>query len=237
MTYRRKEQIGDCTLYLGDCLEVLPTLALGKVDAVVTDPPYGIEHQTNGQIFKSAVSIHGDNSLQAAEDVRAWARRGGTACCMFFSPFRPMGGWRSVLCWSKGVQVGAGGDRETCWKRDLEMIGVENNGPLQGNRDSAVLHFAALVAKPSGHFAEKPVALMEYLVRKLDAQTILDPFMGSGTTLVACAKLGRRGIGIEIEPKYFDIARRRVEAVYREPRLELPEPEKPEQVSMFEGRV
>ena len=71
----------------------------------------------------------------------------------------------------------------------------------------------------------KPVALMEWCLGFLpNADTILDPFMGSGTTLVACAKLGRRGIGIELDPDYFDIACKRVEEAYRQPDLFVDQP-------------
>lgn len=77
----------------------------------------------------------------------------------------------------------------------------------------------------AGHPTQKPVALMEWCLGFLpDAKTILDPFMGSGTTLVACAKLGRAGIGIELDPDYFDIACRRVEQAYRQPDLFIPAP-------------
>jgi site-specific DNA-methyltransferase (adenine-specific)/modification methylase len=77
----------------------------------------------------------------------------------------------------------------------------------------------------AAHPSQKPVELMVWSIEQIgDTETILDPFMGSGTTGVACVKLGRKFIGIEIEPKYFDIACRRIEAATREPRLPLPEP-------------
>jgi len=92
---------------------------------------------------------------------------------------------------------------------------------LAANRDGRV------------HPTQKPVALMEWCLGFLpDAQTILDPFMGSGTTLVACAKLGRKGIGIELDPDYFEIACRRVEQAYRQPDLFVPQPKKPTQEAM-----
>ncbi len=153
----------------------------------------------------------------------------------FCSPYVPLpGDWRNVLCWNKGAHVGGGGDRDTCWKRDWEMICVSRHaGALAGGRDSAVLNFTSLFAKPSGHFAEKPVALMEYLVAKVQAKRVLDPFMGSGTTGVACVRLGRRFVGIELEPKYFDIAVKRIERAFEDQALfaDLP---KPEQMT-FEG--
>ena len=209
--------IGNATLYLGDCREILPTL--WQIDAVVTDPPYGINHRTNGQWFKSAQAIEGDDSTESAEWVRGLAKRRAWTNCMFFSPYAPLQGFRSVLVWNKGQHVGIGGDRETCWKRDFELIGVEGNGPLIGPRDSAVIYEPALLPPPSGHFAEKPVRLLSKLIIKLDAHAVADPFMGSGTTGVACANLGRKFIGIEIDPGYFKIACERIAAAYSQQRL------------------
>ena len=82
------------------------------------------------------------------------------------------------------------------------------------------------------HKNEKPLALMTRLIAWISGGTILDPFMGSGTTGVACLRLGRRFIGIEIEPKYFDIACRRIEEEHKRPRLSLPEPKRAEQMEL-----
>ena len=83
------------------------------------------------------------------------------------------------------------------------------------------------------HPCEKPVPLMLWCLGFLpDAKTILDPFMGSGTALVACAKLGRHGTGIELDPEYFDIACKRVEEAYRQPDLFVAPPKAPEQQAM-----
>lgn len=204
-----RAQIGDCTLYRADCRDVLPTLSI--VGAVVVDPPYGIAHSTHGQIFANAKRIAGDESLDIANDVREWSRERDTPLCMFFSPYRPMSGFRNVLCWSKGAHVGIGGDRETCWKRDFELIGVERNGPLSGLRDSAVLSINAVSPPPSEHFAEKPVSLMRYLIEKLDVPSVLDPCMGSGSTIVAAVELGLPAIGIETDTRWFDCSCRRIE--------------------------
>lgn len=206
------------TLYHGDCLEILPTLAAGSVDAVITDPPYGIGFKSHGQLFRASKEIAGDDSISVVMHVLSLTEGTPTAC--FYSAYHPLPvSWRSILVWSKGPQVGIGGDRETCWKRDFEMIGVRSNLPLNGGRDSSVLSaYPAMVRKPSGHFAEKPVELITYLVMKLTQpnEVVLDPFMGSGTTGVACVQTGRSFIGIEIDKGYFDIAKARIEKAQAE---------------------
>jgi site-specific DNA-methyltransferase (adenine-specific) len=211
-----KVQIGECTLYRGDCREVLPELY--DPDAVVTDPPYGINLKSHGGMFVGMTPIAGDESLDIANYVRSWAGWRKCACLMFFSPYKPMTGWRNVLCWSKGDHVGRGGDPKKCWHRNFELIGVEGNGPLNGKRQSAVLRFNAISPNFVGmvHPAEKPLPLMVYLVEKITnaGGSVLDPFMGSGTTGVACVKTGRKFVGIELDPAHFATACRRIEAAY-----------------------
>lgn len=203
------------TLYHGDCMDVLRQLPAGSVDAVVTDPPYGIAHASHGGRFRRAKRIAGDDSLALAAAVYRWCKAGAVPLAMFFSPYRPpRTKWRSVLVWDKGAHVGIGGDRRTCWKRDFELLGVAFNRPLNGKRDSAVLAYPALLPPPTGHVAEKPVRLMRYLVQKLTRPggTVFDPFMGGGTTGVACLQTGRRFIGCEISPEYFAVAEKRIRA-------------------------
>ena len=195
------------TLMLGDCRELLPSL--GPVDALISDPPYGIAFRSNGQWFVGADPIAGDDGTDSAEFVRKWV--GSLPLVMFFSPYRPMDGWRSVLVWDKGEHVGIGGDRETCWKRDHELIGVSGNGNLNGRRDSSMLRYLAVSPPPSGHVAEKPEPLMRYLLWKLGVADVCDPFMGSGTTLVAAKRLGIRAIGVEVEEKWCEIAAKRLQ--------------------------
>jgi site-specific DNA-methyltransferase (adenine-specific) len=223
-------EIGDARLALGDCREVLPTL--GKVDAVVTDPPYGIGYDTSS--LKSAGAqqfalIEGDNtepdlgvlfSLDCPKIVfgannfpsqlphrgrwLCWDKRGGIEAAdkMLGSPFE--------LAWE---------DRKTGYDR---MIRVLHGGTV--NADGAGVR--------REHPTQKPIELMKRCVLSLCAGTILDPFMGSGTTGVACAKLGRKFIGIEIEPKYFDIACRRIEAAYKQPDLFIEKPAPAKQEAM-----
>lgn len=216
---------GTVRLWRGDCLEVMATWPDGAVDAVVTDPPYGINHRSNGQRFIKAEIIAGDDSDSVATAIQKWCGD-LVPLVMFFSPYRFLDfGWRNVLVWDKGEHVGIGGDRRKCWKRDFEMIGVRANGDLSGKRQSAILRFPALLPPPTGHVAEKPVTLLKYLIWKLGASLIADPCLGSGTTGVAAVRLGRQFWGVEIEEGYFHIARERIEAeLKRYPLWEAPQP-------------
>lgn len=222
MTFR-EEIIGDCRLILGDCLEVMPTL--GKVDAVVTDPPYGIgEHggacRTRGAPgYAKHENLGWDTKrpewlgclLEYGDDQIVW---GGN---YFADLLPPTMGW---LYWRK-LMGGDFSDGELAWT----------------SRQRALREF---VKCPKGidkrHPCEKPVELMQWCLGFLpNAKTILDPFMGSGTTGVACVNLDRKFIGIEIEPKYFDISCKRIEEAYRQPRLfNEPEP-KPVQTNLLDG--
>ena len=219
----REEIIGDCTLYLGDCLEVMPTL--DPVDAVLTDPPYGIGE--DGGRFRGRrggghrilpkdgwdAARPGPNAFEAMLLVsRHQIIWGGN----YFADLLPASkGW---LYWDK-LMGGDFADGELAWT----------------SLDRALRKFTRC-NKDHGkqHPTQKPVALMQWCLGFLpNAQTILDPFMGSGTTGVACVNLGRKFIGIELEPKYFDIACKRIEEAYRQPRLfEEPAP-KPVQEKLF----
>lgn len=200
--YRDMRQIGDCTLYLGDCLELLPLL--GKVDAVVTDPPYGIgfgAKHTKWSANRGVVLGDWDREipditplLGIGKDQIIW---GGER---FALPVTR--GW---LTWAKPDAAPTFASTEFAWT----------------SMDRPVRHFVYSVGATNGervgHPTQKPLALMGWCLGFVpEAQTILDPFMGSGTTGVACVKLGRKFIGIEIEPKYFDIACRRIEDAYKQ---------------------
>jgi len=218
----RKETIGDAVLYLGDCLEILPTLT--KVDAVVTDPPYGISYRSGMTGHNGGTALPGicsDEDTAARDSVIEWA---GDSPGLYFGSWRKTRPepCRMVLVWHKGIHVGMG-DLSIPWKPNIEEIYVIGSG-FQGHRGSAVLDYPAPVSWNStkhgrSHAHEKPLSLMAELVSKCPIGTILDPFMGSGTTGVACANLGRKFIGIEIEERYFDIACERIEAAYAQGRL------------------
>ena len=236
----RIEQLSpDITLYLGDCREILPTLP--KVDAVVTDPPYGIDYDPqvhrlyNGE-QNGRDKIAGDScepDLSALFALRChkviW---GATNFCRQL-PHR--GRW---VCWHKRSHVTTansmpGSDFELAWMdstngfyKYINIVhgGCVNDDSVHGNNEKRL------------HPTQKPVRLMQFCIHQCnDATVILDPFMGSGTTGVACVRLERKFIGIEIEPNYFDIACRRISNELKQPRLPFVEPKaKPKTAELFQ---
>lgn len=208
--------MSDCRLILGDCLEVLRTLGPGSVDAVVTDPPYGIALSDHDPVFsrrKLSATIAGDACQSVGAAVLGWAQEEGLPTVAFASPYKPWPGrWRNLLVWDKGPAVGRGGDPAKCWKRTWELIQVTRNNKLRRGRGEAVIREHVSPAHYTMHPAAKPVRLMVTLIEQLTrpGDTVLDPFMGSGTTGVACVQSGRRFVGVEIDPAYFAVAERRV---------------------------
>ena len=214
----KRIEIGpDVVLYQGDCLEILPTLEAGSVDAVVTDPPYGIALRNGdvGGLRRAAgYGIANDHDQAAGEAALRWAMENHKPTAAFASPWKPwQGEWRNLIVWDKGGAVGGGGDTATCLKRSWELIQVRGNGPLHGGRDESVWQHHIVPSDTVDHIAAKPVGLlMRVLTKFAFGNTILDPFMGSGTTGVACLRTGRKFIGIEIDEHYFNVARKRIEA-------------------------
>jgi DNA modification methylase len=224
----KEERIGDCRLILGDCLEVMPLI--GRVDAVVTDPPYGMAFQSNHRIIKhSAIANDCDtNLLRWACEIHVLHSK---YIWMRWDNLRDVSMPRSLITWVKNNH--SMGDLEHEHGRQTEVCafyrGPEHKWPKQRPTD-------VVQAPRTGnefHPTEKPVQLMQIVVG-WTIGTILDPFMGSGTTLVACAKLGRKGIGIELDPEYFDIACRRVEQAYRQPDLFIAPPKPAPQQEGFD---
>jgi DNA modification methylase len=226
----RVEHIGAHTLYLGDCRDVLPTL--GKVDAVVTDPPYGIGQDKGFDGFggfggfgepirRRQYEGQWDDTRPDEDLIRLIAASAPKVIMwggQYFADLLPARGkW---LWWDKCQTMPTFGDGEMAW---TNLDGVAPKKFVYSNN--------GLMAKERGrvHPTQKPVAVMSWCLGLLpSAQTILDPFMGSGTTGVACEQLGRKFIGIELDPQYFDIACRRIDEATRQPRLALDAPQKPQ---------
>ena len=195
-------------IYHGDCREILPHLP--KVDLVLTDPPYGINHASGHGASWEHTCIEGDESTDLRDQVITFYDN--TPMLIFGSWKRPKPEHtRQVLIFDKGPAFGMG-DLSFPWKNSFEEIYVLGDG-WEGSRDEAVLRGHMQVSwesKGRVHPNQKPVSLLAYLMSKHPAQTILDPFMGSGTTLRAAKDLGRQCIGIELEEKYCEIAAKRL---------------------------
>lgn len=201
------------TLYNADCRDVLPTL--GRVDAVVTDPPYGINIAANPVRQK-----HTRSDWDAAAPDHAvfhLIRSAATKQIIWGGNYFDLPPTQRFLVWDK-VQP------ENFSLAMCEQAWTNLDGP-------AKLFRRHVVSYDKDHPTQKPRELMEWCIGFLpDARTILDPFMGSGTTGVAAVKLGRRFIGIEIEPRYFDIACKRISDALKQPDMfvERPAPAKQE---------
>lgn len=241
----RVETIGDATLYLGDCLEILPTLP--KVDAVITDPPFEAEaHTLQRRINRS--DSRGESGDVITPEPLDFAPITETQRINASYVIREMcDGWALLFCQAEAVSK---------WKETLEaagakykraMVWIKRDGMPQYSGDRPGMGYESIVAvwcgpgksawngggkhgvfdipkgEPLryGHPTQKPERLMRDLVGLFTNEdaTVLDPFMGSGTTGVACANLGRKFIGIEIEPKYFEIACERITNAYRQQRM------------------
>ena len=199
----RVEHIGDATLYCGDCRDVLPTL--GAVDAVVTDPPYGIgfaAQPTTGQRRAGMVpSSWDDKTVDALPSILSV----GAIQVVWGGNYYPLPQSRGWLSWFKPDAPPSMGSFELAWTNQ------------DRNSRQISCSISATNAERCGHPTQKPLAVMVWTLGQFpNAATILDPFMGSGTTGVACARLNRKFIGIEIEPSYFDIACRRIEEAQRQ---------------------
>jgi DNA modification methylase len=225
MTFE-KQTIGTATLYCGDCMEVLPTL--GRFDACITDPPYGIgadkgKQQINkfkgGKAFASSFNPENtwDDSRPNVDLLKLVVDFGGVSILWggnyFADLLPPQGKW---LWWDKCQTMPTFGDGELAWtnlKGTTPKKFVWANNKILADRIER------------HHPTQKPLELMLWCIEQAgNPQTILDPFMGSGTTGVAAIQLGRTFTGIEREAKYFDIACKRIEQAYAQGQLFDPAP-------------
>jgi len=217
-------------LRLGDCLEIMKTLPDGCVDAVVTDPPYGIAWEGN-QRFSGGNTRRGKGTRHAriigdAEpfDPTPWLEMGVPVVLWGANHFwnrLPPGG---ALIWQKRNEHALGtflSDAEIAYTNVGHGVYVFHKvfaGSLRAVDGGLGAYEGSL------HPNQKPVALMAWAIERMkvpQGATILDPFMGSGTTGVACVRTGRNFIGIEIDPGYFEIAKRRIEEAQLQMRLPL----------------
>jgi DNA modification methylase len=194
------------TIYHGDCREILPELL--KVDLILTDPPYGIGAYSAGSMGGGVLAKQScfeattwDSTPAAVEHIiprgRAVIIWGGN-----YFGLPPSPGW---LVWDKRNGANFFADCELAWTNlqiAVRLISYRWQGMLQENMAEKDVRL---------HPTQKPIAVMAWCIRLAgDIRTILDPFMGSGTTLRAAKDLGRKAIGIEIEERYCEIAARRM---------------------------
>lgn len=196
----RVEHVGAATLYEGDCRVILPTLA--KTDVVITDPPYGIGERMKGGTWGAAPKYADFRGWDTAPDAETLAAiiAHASAVVIWGGNYFGLPPGRCWLAWDKQNAVPTMADIELAWtnfdrpaKRLSCPVGVHEHG----------------------HPTEKPLKLMQWCVAMTKGD-VLDPYMGSGTTGVACMRLGRRFVGVEIEPRYFDIACKRIEEAQRQ---------------------
>jgi DNA modification methylase len=212
----RKEILAEgVELYLGDCREILPTL--GRVDACISDPPYGMgwdgkvsrgpnsNGSQGGKAKHYGVTIHGDDAKFTAAPFLKYPN-----CLLWgFNHFPEQLTKGRALVWIKRSDEAFGS-----FLSDAELAWCSVGHGVYCFRDQSLM----ADTKNRAHPTQKPVPLMKWCIEQFPkAEVILDPFMGSGTTGVAAVKLGRKFIGIEIEPKYFDVARKRIQAAIDAP--------------------
>ena len=204
---------GGITIYHGDCREVLPTLDLAGA-VCITDPPYGIDHESNHVCETTTApwmnsTIANDNSTEARDQILS--RFADWVCFASFKAPAPTG-YRGLVIWDKGPASGMG-DLSFPWKASFEPVYIAGSC-WSGRRDEGVLKDRWIVTRASMgrvHPNEKPISLMAEFIDKTPAEaTIVDPFAGSGSTLVAAKLSGRKAIGIEIEERYCEIAAKRL---------------------------
>lgn len=217
----REEIIGECRLINADCREILPTLQ--HVDAVVTDPPYGIGENerkvaSRGKLARPVDygAFSWDNATADAQLIQQ-IRAKSEHQIIFGGNYYDLPASSCWLVWDKKNGDNDFADCELAWtnlRKAVRRIEWTWNGMIRKGHEERV------------HPTQKPLGVMSWCLTHLpaDCRTILDPFMGSGTTGVACVKAGLAFIGIEREPKYYEIALKRIEAATKEPRLPLPEP-------------
>jgi site-specific DNA-methyltransferase (adenine-specific) len=253
MSRFRTETIGDCTLILGDCLEILADI---RADHVISDPPYEDElHKAMGRIQRNdgremvqdlgfdGVNV-GRSAIAAAcveassgwvilftlaEGVRAWrddlqaAKAKWDTTCFWVKPdasprFNGQGAARGAECFV------------TCW------AGTGYRRWNGGGKRGVYTH-CVNTGRQGEHPTEKPVPLMRELVADFTqpGETVCDPFMGSGTTGVACVEMGRAFIGIEQNERWFDLSCRRIAEAVKQPRLFDEPVRKVKPVGLFDG--
>jgi site-specific DNA-methyltransferase (adenine-specific) len=260
----REEIIGDCRLILGDCRDFLPTLADNSIDMLWTDPPYGHSNHDgdfNARLnehrdIKSAPIANDDMASMrsvvdfALTEAARFLNKDCCCCCCCCGG----GGPKPTFAWlaARMDTAGLAFFHSVIWdksnpglgwryRRQHEMVMVAHRTKgklLWASNDRAVPNiFKLMPPREREHPNEKPGALVDWFIgnHSTAEQTVIEPFMGSGTTGVSCVNMGRKFIGVELDPKWFEVAVRRVSLAHKQPRLFKDEQPKPVQDSMLVG--
>lgn len=256
----RVEVIGDATLHFGNCLDILPTL---PVDHVISDPPY--EDELHKAFGSNIVRIDGAHLPRSVNNLKplAFAGINGTRSEVAAHCVESSSGWVILFTLAEGVRAwrddlqaaGAKWDTTCFWIKPDSSPRFNGQGPARGAEcfvtcwagrghrswngggKRGVYTYPVNSGRQGEHPTEKPAPLMREIVADFTkpGQTIGDPFMGSGTTGVACLALGRKFIGIEQDERWFDLSCRRIEEAHKQPRLFDEPPPKPVQPSLLES--
>lgn len=228
----RVETVGNATLYLADCLEAIATLPVLSVRAAITDPPYGVNTKSDGTGKLNPWADLCNSAFWYAEWFRRVRSRLTLDGCMWsclnwrslvtFQKAACDIGWpiESLLVWDK-KWIGPGGS--VGLRPSYELVALFANEDFsiadRGLPDVQAFKWSSL--KPNGHPAEKPVDLKRFLIENSTkpGETVLDPFMGSGTTGEAAMLSGRRFIGVELDPYWFNVACERIDAAQSQQEL------------------
>ncbi len=213
-------------IYRGDCLEILPRFESESIDAIITDPPYGIRYHSRAKNAGFSRTVANDdslNALRASLPLMDRLLKADRHAYIFAAPLNLSEAldavatyWKvkNVLVWDKG-NAGSRGDCQAGYSQNWEAIIYASKGrrPLNGPRPRCIFRYDWQAWRDPVHPTVKPVALMQWLITKstVPGELILDPFMGSGVVPAAAVQLGRRAIGIELERKYCDCSVRRLQ--------------------------
>jgi len=221
-------QAGGISLYHGDCRDVLAELRLGPaVDLLLTDPPYGMQFAGDGLTTRRA-NVRGDGVRQGvrvarqalfvalpllADDAHVLVFCHWESWPDFYDALCPLVPIKNALVWHK--DRGGTGDTQMEYARDFEIVlyGARGRRPIRGRRDGAVIRGFPPVSSTRLHPTQKPTGLLGYLIGKHTPPDglVLDPFVGSGSTLIAARQLGRRAVGIEIDERYCQVSAARLQ--------------------------
>ena len=220
---KRKCRIIEYSIMHGDCLELMKDIPDNSIDLILTDPPYGIDFQSNYRKSKFG-KIKNDCSVNSAwlDEAKRVLKDTGAIYCFtrwdvypeWLEQFNSRFKVKNCIVWFK--RGGGLGDLKKgyIYNHEFVIYCPEKNHRLNGKRRNDVFEFSKDAPTTYVHPTQKPVDLLREIIERSSnvGDTVLDCFMGSGSTGVACVNAGRRFIGMELDEKYFESAKQRIES-------------------------